>query len=51
MSSGSWLGTNLQASFALARAGMIVLAPSPWNPPVMPQQSIVGRAQIRSRVE
>jgi hypothetical protein len=35
---------------ALAFAGMIVLAPSPWNPPRIPQQSSVGRAQIRSSV-
>jgi len=35
---------------ALARAGMMVLAPSPWKPPWMPQQSSVGRAQTRSSV-
>ena len=51
MSSGSWSGTRRQLTFALARAGMMVFAPSPWKPPEMPQQSSVGRAQMRSSVE
>ena len=46
---GSWAVTSRQLTLAWAWAGMIVLVPSPWNPPHRPFTSSVGRAPRRSR--
>ena len=47
---GSWLATSRVDTFACAWAGMIVFAPSPWNPPQIPFTSRVGRVARRSSV-
>ena len=50
MSCGSWSATSRQLTLAWAWAGMMVLAPSPVNPPHRPLTSSVGRIDLRSRV-
>ena len=51
MRSGSCAATSRQLTLAWAWAGMIVLLPSPVNPPQMPLTSSVGRVARRSSVE
>jgi hypothetical protein len=48
---GFWLGTSLMLTFAEAFEGIIVFAPSPVNPEMIPLQSREGLIQVLSIAE